>query len=39
MKAPIETQRRWLWFVLLWCSGIIGTLLLTCAIRFVIRIP
>lgn len=38
MKAPTETQRQWLWFVLLWGGGMIGTLLLTYAIRFVIRI-
>jgi|MudIll2142460700_1097286.scaffolds.fasta_scaffold124470_1 hypothetical protein len=38
MKAPTEKQRQWLWFVLLWCGGIIGTLLLTYAIRFMIRI-
>ena len=38
MKAPTEKQRQWLWFVLLWCAGMIGTLLLTYSIRFVIRI-
>lgn len=38
MKAFTKKQRQWLWFVLLWCGGIIGTLLLTYVIRLVIRI-
>jgi hypothetical protein len=38
MKALTEKQRQWLWFVALWCGGLIATLLLTYLARWVISI-
>jgi hypothetical protein len=33
MRAPTEKQRQWLWFLLLWCGGLGGTLLLAFLVR------
>lgn len=38
MKALTKGQQQWLWLVLLWCGGILGTALLATLVRTVIRL-
>ncbi len=38
MRPLTEKQRQWIWFILLWCGGLIGTLLLSYAMRWVIQL-
>lgn len=38
MKAPTDGRRPWLWFVALWCAGIMAALLLAYATRWVITL-
>jgi hypothetical protein len=38
MKALTEKQRQWLWFAALWCSGLVGALLLAYLARWLILI-
>ncbi len=38
MKPLTDKQRQWIWFILLWCGGLIGTLLLSYAMRWVIQL-
>jgi len=35
MKALTEKQRQWLWFVLLWCGGLLACLILAAAVRLI----
>lgn len=37
MKALTKKRREWLWFVALWCSGLLGTALLALLVKTVIR--
>jgi len=39
MKAPTKRQQEWLWFVLLWCAGLLGAALLAFVVRRVLSIP
>ena len=34
MKKPTKKQRQWLWFVGLWCGGLIAVFLLSYLIRW-----
>jgi hypothetical protein len=38
MKALTEKQQEWLWFVLLWCGGLLSTGLLAFLVRTVVSI-
>lgn len=38
MKPLTEKQRQWIWFILLWCGGLCTTVLLSYALRWVIRL-
>ncbi|MFO7707570.1 MAG: hypothetical protein R6V84_05300 [Desulfobacterales bacterium] len=36
MKAPTERRKQWIWFVALWCGGLLAALLLARAVRWFI---
>jgi len=38
MRPLTDKQRRWLWFVILWCGGAAAASLLAYTTRMVIRI-
>ena len=38
MKPLTEKQRQWIWFIMLWCGGLTATLLLSYAIRWIVRL-
>ena len=38
MKALTDKQRQWLWFVALWCGGLVAVFLLSYLARWLIAI-
>lgn len=36
MKTPTNKHRQWLWFIGLWCGGLVAVLLLSQLTRWVI---
>ena len=36
MKALTEKKRQWLWFVVLWCGGLVGVFMLSYFVRWLI---
>jgi uncharacterized membrane protein len=36
MKALTEKKRQWVWFVMLWCGGLIGAFGLSYIVRWLI---
>ncbi|WP_300457331.1 hypothetical protein [Desulfobacula sp.] len=38
MKQATDTVKQWLWFVALWCCGLLSVALLAKLIRWIIRL-
>lgn len=38
MRAPTKRQRQWIWFAVLWCSGLSAAFLLSFLVRWVLSI-
>ncbi len=38
MKRITDTQKQWLWFIGLWCAGLVSVATLAYAIRLLIRL-
>ncbi len=38
MKPPTDTRKQWIWFVVLWCGGLLSVALLAQMVRWIIRL-
>lgn len=38
MKPLTDTHKQWIWFVLLWCGGLLSFALLAALVKWIIRV-